>query len=66
MDPKLDDSVEFFAKPADFERWLRKHQAKASCIWVKYAKKKSGISPAKRPAVAQIEQATEAVLDVTR
>ncbi len=28
---------------ADFERWLRKHHAKATCIWVKYAKKKSGI-----------------------
>lgn len=44
MDPKPDDPLEFFAKPADFERWLRKHHAKASCIWVKYAKKKSGIS----------------------
>ena len=43
MDPKSDDSLEFFAKPADFERWLRKHHAKAPCIWVKYAKKKSGI-----------------------
>jgi uncharacterized protein YdeI (YjbR/CyaY-like superfamily) len=43
MDPKSDDPLEFFAKPADFERWLRKHHAKASCIWVKYAKKKSGI-----------------------
>ena len=36
--------MEFFAKPADFERWLRKHHAKASCVWVKYAKKKSGIA----------------------
>ena len=44
VDPKSDDPVELFAKPADFERWLRKHHAKASCIWVKYAKKKSGIS----------------------
>lgn len=43
MDPKSDDPVEFFAKPADFERWLRKHHAKAPCVWVKYAKKKSGI-----------------------
>ena len=43
MDPKADDALEYFAKPADFERWLRKHHAKASCIWVKYAKKKSGI-----------------------
>ena len=44
MDPKPDDPQEFFAKPADFDRWLRKHHAKASCIWVKYAKKKSGIA----------------------
>jgi uncharacterized protein YdeI (YjbR/CyaY-like superfamily) len=44
MGPKSDDVVELFAKPADFERWLRKHHAKASCIWVKYAKKKSGIA----------------------
>lgn len=43
MDPKPDDPVEFFEKSTDFERWLRKHHAKASCIWVKYAKKKSGI-----------------------
>ena len=44
MDPKPDDPAEFFAKPGDFERWLRKHHAKASCVWVKYAKKKSGIA----------------------
>jgi uncharacterized protein YdeI (YjbR/CyaY-like superfamily) len=44
MDPKSDDAVELFATPADFERWLRKHHAKASCVWVKYAKKKSGIA----------------------
>jgi len=43
MDPKPDDPLELFAKPEDFDRWLRKHHAKASCIWVKYAKKKSGI-----------------------
>lgn len=43
MGPKSDDALEFFAKPADFERWLRKHHARESCIWVKYAKKKSGI-----------------------
>jgi uncharacterized protein YdeI (YjbR/CyaY-like superfamily) len=43
MDPKPDDVLELFATAADFERWLRKHHAKASCIWVKYAKKKSGI-----------------------
>jgi uncharacterized protein YdeI (YjbR/CyaY-like superfamily) len=44
MDPKPDDVLELFSTAADFERWLRKHHAKASCIWVKYAKKKSGIA----------------------
>lgn len=43
MDPKPGDPVEQFAKPEDFERWLCKHHRTASCIWVKYAKKKSGI-----------------------
>jgi uncharacterized protein YdeI (YjbR/CyaY-like superfamily) len=43
VDPKPDDPVEFFAKPADFERWLRKHHASASCVWVRYAKKSTGI-----------------------
>src|SRR5215207_7371511 len=43
MDPKSDDALELFATPDAFDRWLRKHHAKASCIWVKYAKKKSGI-----------------------
>ena len=44
MDPKPDDPIEFFAKPADFERWLKRNHSKASCIWVKFAKKKSGIT----------------------
>ncbi len=43
MDPRADDALEYFATPADFERWLCEHHAKASCIWVKYAKRKSGI-----------------------
>lgn len=43
MDPRPGDPVEPFATPADFERWLREHHAKATCLWVKYAKKKSGI-----------------------
>ena len=43
MDPKPDDPLEAFETAADFERWLRKHHAKATCLWVKYAKKKSGI-----------------------
>jgi uncharacterized protein YdeI (YjbR/CyaY-like superfamily) len=44
MDPKPGDPVEFFAKAADFEGWLRKHHGKASCVWVKSAKKSSGIT----------------------
>jgi uncharacterized protein YdeI (YjbR/CyaY-like superfamily) len=43
MDPKPDDPLEFFAKPSEFERWLRKSHTTASCIWVKSAKKASGI-----------------------
>ena len=43
MDPRPDDPIETFATPADFERWLRKHHATATCLWVKYAKRKSGI-----------------------
>ena len=44
MEPKPDDPVQFFAAPEDFERWLGEHHARASCLWVKYAKKKSGIA----------------------
>lgn len=43
MDPRPGDPLEFFAKADDLEKWLRKHHATASCLWVKYAKKKSGI-----------------------
>jgi uncharacterized protein YdeI (YjbR/CyaY-like superfamily) len=44
VDPKPDDPIEFFAKPAEFDRWLRKHHGTASCVWVKYAKKSTGIA----------------------
>jgi uncharacterized protein YdeI (YjbR/CyaY-like superfamily) len=30
--------------PAAFERWLKRNHAKASCDWVKYAKKTTGIT----------------------
>jgi uncharacterized protein YdeI (YjbR/CyaY-like superfamily) len=43
MDPKPGEPVEPFANPAAFERWLRKHHASASVVWLKMAKKKSGI-----------------------
>jgi uncharacterized protein YdeI (YjbR/CyaY-like superfamily) len=42
MDPKPDDAVLAFATSADFNRWLAKHHAKASVVWIKYAKKGSG------------------------
>ena len=44
MDPRPEDPIEFFAKPAGFERWLKRNGSKASCVWVKVAKKKSGIT----------------------
>lgn len=43
MDPKPGDPIEFFENGAAFERWMRKNHEKASCIWVKSAKKKTGI-----------------------
>jgi uncharacterized protein YdeI (YjbR/CyaY-like superfamily) len=42
MDPKPDDPVLPFATSAVFERWLAKHHAKATVVWIKYAKKGSG------------------------
>ena len=42
MDPKPDDPIVPFATPAAFERWLAKHHAKATVVWIKYAKKGSG------------------------
>ncbi len=43
MDPKPGDPVELFATEAELDRWLRTHHATASCLWVRYAKKRSGI-----------------------
>jgi uncharacterized protein YdeI (YjbR/CyaY-like superfamily) len=43
MDPKPGDPVKFFATDAAFERWLAKHHNTSSVIWVKYAKKRSGV-----------------------
>jgi uncharacterized protein YdeI (YjbR/CyaY-like superfamily) len=43
VDPKPGDPVEFFENGAAFERWLKRNHAKTSCIWVKSAKKKTGI-----------------------
>jgi uncharacterized protein YdeI (YjbR/CyaY-like superfamily) len=42
MDPKPDDHVLPFATSAAFEKWLAKQHSKASCVWIKYAKKGSG------------------------
>src|ERR1051325_7522144 len=42
MDPKPDEHVLPFATSAAFENWLAKHLAKATCVWIKYAKMGSG------------------------
>jgi uncharacterized protein YdeI (YjbR/CyaY-like superfamily) len=42
MDPRPDDPVLLFANSAAFDRWLAKHGAKATVVWIKYAKKGSG------------------------
>lgn len=43
MDPRPGEPVEPFASPAAFEAWLEKHHAKATVVWIKMAKKASGI-----------------------
>ena len=40
---KAEQPVLFFAKPADFEAWIDEHGEKADGIWLKFAKKDSGI-----------------------
>lgn len=40
---KAEQPVLFFAKPADFEAWIDEHGEKADGIWLKFAKKGSGI-----------------------
>ena len=44
MDPKPDDPVIFFESGRAFENWMRTNHKKASCVWVKMAKKKSGLT----------------------
>jgi uncharacterized protein YdeI (YjbR/CyaY-like superfamily) len=43
MDPKPGEAVEPFDTPAALERWLKKHGAKTPVLWIKIAKKKSGL-----------------------
>jgi uncharacterized protein YdeI (YjbR/CyaY-like superfamily) len=43
MDPKPDDPVLPFETTAAFTRWLARQHAKATCVWIKYAKKGSGL-----------------------
>src|SRR5262245_65649072 len=43
MDPRPGEPVEPFESPASFERWLKKHHASATVVWIKMAKKKSGL-----------------------
>ncbi|CAN5604262.1 YdeI/OmpD-associated family protein [soil metagenome] len=42
MDPRPDDLILPFATGAAFERWLAKHHATVTLVWIKYAKKGSG------------------------
>lgn len=42
MNPGPDDPILPFATSAAFDRWLAKHHAKATVVWIKYAKKGSG------------------------
>jgi uncharacterized protein YdeI (YjbR/CyaY-like superfamily) len=44
MEPSPGDPVLPFATPEAFERWLAKHHAKATVVWIRHAKKTSGES----------------------
>jgi uncharacterized protein YdeI (YjbR/CyaY-like superfamily) len=44
MDPKAGDPVLAFADAAAFERWLAAEHARASVVWIKHAKKSSGVA----------------------
>jgi uncharacterized protein YdeI (YjbR/CyaY-like superfamily) len=44
MELPTDFSIEFFATGADWEEWLKEHHADTSGVWIKFAKKDSGIT----------------------
>jgi uncharacterized protein YdeI (YjbR/CyaY-like superfamily) len=44
MELPTDFSIEFFASSADWEEWLKEHHADISGVWIKFAKKGSGIA----------------------
>lgn len=44
MELPTDFSIEFFADSAEWEAWLAKHYADISGVWIKFAKKDSGIT----------------------
>jgi uncharacterized protein YdeI (YjbR/CyaY-like superfamily) len=44
MDPRPGDPVLPFADAAAFERWLAAEHARASVVWIKHAKKASGVA----------------------
>jgi uncharacterized protein YdeI (YjbR/CyaY-like superfamily) len=44
MELPTDFSIEFFASSADWEEWLKEHYADTSGVWIKFAKKDSGIT----------------------
>jgi len=48
--------IQFFKTPGDFRRWLEKHHATSSELWVAYYKKGSG-----RPSISYPESVDEAL-----
>jgi len=44
MDPRSGDPVLAFADAVAFERWLAAEHARASVVWIKHAKKSSGVA----------------------
>jgi uncharacterized protein YdeI (YjbR/CyaY-like superfamily) len=50
----VNDDTLHFADPAGWESWLREHHDSAAGIWVKIAKKGTGIASVRYPEVLQI------------
>jgi uncharacterized protein YdeI (YjbR/CyaY-like superfamily) len=44
MELPTDFSIEFFASSVDWEEWLKEHHVDTSGVWIKFAKKDSGIT----------------------
>ncbi len=50
----VDDTPQAFADAAAFERWLRRHHARSAGIWLRIAKKASGIASVDHPAALEV------------